>query len=356
MRNSFLAYTNQELDTFMQTEYLENPLLETSMEREKEAMQSLEKFYENGSTEDAAEDREGREEDDEDRRGDVRAKEQGTIERMVLEQLPHKTYSKEEWNIFGYLAKCLDDHGFFPFETADIAKVSGYPEEKIATCLAELKKLEPAGIFAKDLSECLILQLQRMGEEDEKLYQIAEEYLEEIFQGHISSVTRILHISTAKAKEYMHLLSTLNPRPLTAGNKETQYLVADILVIREGNHWKAELNDRWMGEYHLNEDYLRMMEDVKDEELKRYFTERLARAEAILDAVEKRRKAILKVVYAVLEHQKEYFLHKASLKPMTREDIAIEAKLSSDVVTDVVKGKYLQYHKTFLLEDLFSDN
>lgn len=352
MMNSFLAYTNQELDTFMQTEYLENPLLETSMEREEEAMQSLEKFYENESMEDETEDQE---EDDEDRRDDVRAKEQGTIERMVLEQLPHKTYSKEEWNIFSYLSKCLDDHGFFPFEIADIARVSGYPEKKIASCLVELKKLEPAGIFAKDLSECLILQLQRMGEEDEKLYQIAEEHLEEIFQGHISSVTRILHISTAKAKEYMHLLSTLNPRPLTAGNKETQYLVPDILVIREGNHWKAELNDKWMGEYHLNEDYLRMMEDVKDEELKKYFTEKLARAEAILDAIEKRRKTILKVVYAILKHQEEYFLHKESLKPMTQEEIAIDAKLSSDVVTDVVKGKYLQYHSTILLQDLFSD-
>ena len=157
MVNSFLAYTNQELDAFMQTEYLENPLLETSMERQEETIQSLEKFYENGIAEDGIEDRE---EDEEDRRGDVRAKEQGTIENMVLEQLPHGVYDKEEWNIFRYLSKCLDDHGFFPFETADIAKVSGYPEEKIELCLEELKKLEPAGIFAKDLSHSLMLKLQ----------------------------------------------------------------------------------------------------------------------------------------------------------------------------------------------------
>lgn len=352
MVNSFLAYTNQELDAFMQTEYLENPLLETSMQRQEETIQSLEKFYENGSAEDGIEDRE---EDEEDRRGDVRAKEQGTIENMVLEQLPHVVYDKEEWNIFRYLSKCLDDHGFFPFETADIAKVSGYPEEKIELCLEELKKLEPAGIFAKDLSECLMLQLQRMGEEDEKLYQIAEKYLEEIFQGHISSVTRILHISTAKAKEYMHLLSTLNPRPLMSGNKETQYLLPDILVIREGNHWKAELNDKWMGEYYLNEDYLRMMEDVKDEELKTYFTEKLRRAEDMLDGVKRRRETILKVVYAVLEHQKEHFLHKKPLVPMTQDEIAAKTKLSLEVVTCVVKGKYLQYHSTILLKDLFSD-
>jgi RNA polymerase sigma-54 factor len=352
MVNSFLAYTNQELDAFMQTEYLENPLLETSMERQEETIQSLEKFYENGIAEDGIEDRE---EDEEDRRGDVRAKEQGTIENMVLEQLPHGAYSKEEWNIFRYLSKCLDDHGFFPFETADIAKVSGYSEEKIELCLEELKKLEPAGIFAKDLSECLMLQLQRMGEEDEKLYQIAEKYLEEIFQGHISSVTRILHISTAKAKEYMHLLSTLNPRPLMSGNKETQYLLPDILVIREGNHWKAELNDKWMGEYYLNEDYLRMMEDVKDEELKTYFTEKLRRAEDMLDGVKRRRETILKVVYAVLEHQKEHFLHKKPLVPMTQDEIAAKTKLSLEVVACVVKGKYLQYHSTILLKDLFSD-
>ena len=124
-----LSYTNQELDAFLQTEYLENPLLETSMDRQEEIMQSLEKFYEKGSEYSGEQMEEN--EDEEDRRGDVRAKEQGMAEGMVLEQLSHGQFTDDERKLIRYLVCCLDDNGFFPYEPADIARASGYEEEKI---------------------------------------------------------------------------------------------------------------------------------------------------------------------------------------------------------------------------------
>lgn len=347
-----LAYTNQELDAFMQMEYLENPLLEASTDRQEETMQSLEKFYEKGSEYSGAHAREN--DDDVDRRGDVRAKEQGILERMVMEQLHHGDYTEKEWKLIRYLVCCLDDSGYFPYEPEDIAGVTGYDEDMVARCLKDLKELEPAGIFAKDLSECLILQLRRAGAEDPKLYEMAEKYLGEILQGHISRVTRQLHISTAAAKEYMHILSTLNPKPLAGGSRETQYMVPDILAVREGGSWKAELNDRWMGEYHLNDYYIHMMETAQDQELKEYFAEKLKRARYVLDCVEQRRATVLKIVHAVLEWQSGYFLHGEPLKPMTQEDIAQILDLHSSTVSRAIRGKYLQYQKTVLLKELFS--
>lgn len=347
-----LAYTNQELDAFLQTEYLENPLLETSMDRQEETMQSLEKFYETGSEYSGAQMEEN--EDEEDRRGDVRAKEQGAAERMILEQLCPGQHTEEERKLIRYLVCCLDDNGFFPYEPREIARISGYDQEMIEKCLSDLKELEPAGIFARDLSECLILQLRRAGAEDPKLYEMAEQYLGEILKGHISRVTRELHISTVKAKEYMNVLSTLNPRPLAGGGRETQYIVPDILAVREGGAWKTELNDRWMGEYHLNDYYIHMMETAEDQELKEYFSEKLKRARYVLECVEQRRATILRIVHAVLDYQSGYFLRGESLKPMTQEDIAQLLEIHPSTVSRAVRGKYLQYQKTVLLKDLFS--
>ena len=347
-----LEYTNQELDAFLQTEYLENPLLETSMDRQEETMQNLEKFYETGSEYSGEQVREN--DDDVDRRGDVRAKEQWTRERMVMEQLPHGRYSGEERKLIRYLAGCLDDSGYFPYEARDIANASGYGAELVEKCLRELKELEPAGIFARDLSECLVLQLQRAGVQDPKLYEMTEHCLDEILKGHVSRVTRQLHISTVQAKEYMHILSTLNPRPLAEESRETQYIVPDILVVREGGSWKAELNDRWMGEYHLNDYYVRMMETAQDQELKEYFAEKLSRAKDVLECVEQRRETIQKIVYEILERQSGYFLRGEALKPMTQEEIAQALKISSATVIRAVQGKYLQYQKTVLLQALFS--
>ena len=347
-----LEYTNQELDVFLQTEYLENPLLETSMDRQEETMQNLEKFYEKGSEYSGDQVREN--DDEVNRQGDVRAKEQGTLERMILEQLPHGRYSDEERKLIRYLVGCLDDRGYFPCDAEDIAEVSGYDAAMIKKCLEELKELEPAGIFAKDLSECLVLQLKRAGVEDLKLYEMAERCLDEILKGHISRVTRQLHISTVNAKEYMHILASLNPRPLAGEGRETPYIVPDILVVREGDSWKAELNDRWMGEYHLNDYYIHMMETAQDQELKEYFAEKLKRARYVMECVEQRRATILKIVYEILERQSGYFLSGASLKPMMQEEIAQSLGIHSSTVSRAIRGKYLQYQRTVLLKDLFS--
>lgn len=347
-----LEYTNQELDAFMQTEYLENPLLETSMDRQEETMQNLEKFYEKGSEYSGEHVREN--DDDVDRRGDVRAKEQGTLERMILEQLPHKRYSEKERRLIQYLIGCLDENGYFPYEADDIAEVSGYDAVMIEQCLGKLKEFEPAGIFAKDLSECLVLQLKRAGAKDQKLYEMAEYYLDEILQGHISRVTRQLNISTAKAKEYMHILASLNPKPLAGEERETPYIVPDILAVREGDRWKAELNDRWMGEYHLNDYYIHMMETAHDQELKEYFSEKLKRARYVLECAEQRRTTILRIVYEILERQNGYFLCGEPLKPMTQEEIAQALQIHSSTVSRAIRGKYLQYQRTVLLKDLFS--
>lgn len=354
-----LEYTNQELDEFLQTEYLENPLLETSTDRQEETMQNLEKFYEKGSEYGGRGSEyngiQNREHDDDvDRRGDVRAREQGTLEQLILEQLSYEHYSKEEWKLLRYLVECLDDNGYFPYEAEEIADASGYDVRTVEACLKDLKELEPAGIFARDLSECLILQLKRAGVEDPKLYEMTEKYLGEILKGQISRITRPLHISTATVKEYMHTLSTLNPKPLAGGNKETSYLVPDILVVREGGAWKVELNDRWMGEYSLNDYYIHMMEEAEDPELKAYFAEKLRRARYVLDCVEQRRSTILKIVYAILEYQSGYFLRREPLKPMTQEEIAGMLHLHASTVSRAVRGKYLQYQKTVPLKDLFS--
>lgn len=346
-----LAYTNQELDAFLQKEYLENPLLETSADHKEEMMQSLEKFYESGSEyrssyawEDGSETS---------RQGDIRAKEQGALEQMILEQLSYKQYGRDEWRLFRYLVCCLDDNGYFPYKPEEIAKVSGYDTEMVLRCLSDLKALDPPGIFAEDLSECLILQLRRAGAEDPVLYEIADKYVGDLLKGHLSSITRKLHISTAAAKEYMCILSKLNPKPLAGGDRETQYIVPDILVVREGGIWRVQLNDRWMGEYHLNDYYLHMIETAQDQELREYFAEKLKRARYVLDCVEQRRETILKIVYAVLDYQSGYFLKNESLKPMTQEDIAGILNIHASTVSRAIKGKYLQYQKTVLLKDLF---
>ncbi len=348
-----LAFTNQELNAFLTNEYLENPMLEDPQNREEEDLKDLEQLYEKGVTYREQYTRWGEEEDN--RREDIRAAAPDELEEFLLGQLDARAYTPTEWELMGYLVKCLDEKGFFSYETEEIARAAGVPKDVVCRCLGVLRKLEPVGIFAKDISECLIRQLERDGCRDELLYRIVREYMEDLLQGHISVISRSLKLSTAKVKEYISRISRLNPRPvMSVAERGVAYVVPDILAEWEKGAWEVRLNDNWTGECRYNQYYIRMMEEAKDRELLQYFQEKLERARFVTDCVEQRRKTLLSVARIILEYQQEYFLGKGPLKPMSMELIAQMAGIHVSTVSRAVKDKYLQYRKTYLLRDLFT--
>lgn len=349
---SILAYTNQELGNFLTNEYLENPMLECTSDKEDEMIVELEQMYEKGIS---YKEHYIKYEDEEcSRAGDVRSREEYETEAFILGQLRETDYSRDEWQLMGYLVKCLDEKGFFTYEAESIARVSGFGEEMVVKCLGILKNLEPAGIFSRDITECLLKQMEFKGIEDKKLITLVESYLSEILEGHISVVSRKLNLSTAKVRQYIHEIGRLNPRPLmNSPMEESEYIVPDILVSLEKGGWNIQLNDRWMGEYRLNEYYIHMMQDSKEEELKQYFREKLKRARFVVDSVEQRRNTIMKIVGAILEIQADYFLRQGPLKAMTMEDIACITNMHVSTVSRAIKDKYMQYKKVVLLRDLF---
>ena len=265
---------------------------------------------------------------------DIRAAGPDELEEFLLGQLDARAYTPTEWELMGYLVKCLDEKGFFSYETEEIARAAGVPKDVVCRCLGVLRKLEPVGIFAKDISECLIRQLERDGCRDELLYRIVREYMEDLLQGHISVISRSLKLSTAKVKEYISRISRLNPRPvMSVAERGVAYVVPDILAEWEKGAWEVRLNDNWTGECRYNQYYIRMMEEAKDRELLQYFQEKLERARFVTDCVEQRRKTLLSVARIILEYQQEYFLGKGPLKPMSMELIAQMAGIHVSTVS-----------------------
>lgn len=347
-----LACTNQELDSFMTNEYLENPMLECSSDKQSESLCDLEQMYEKGTS---YRDQYLHSEEDDSRKTDIRAEEGGEWRSFILGQLNKEDYSNREWQLFGRLVECLDDKGFFTYEICDVAELFHCEEEIVRRCLEILKQLEPVGIFSQDISECLVRQLEAQGVTDEKLFFMVKEYMTDILKGHISTVTRAMHISTATVKHYIHMIGQLNPRPfMNAGEKRTQYIIPDILMAREDGKWKAWINDSWMGEYKYNDYYIHMMQTSVDDELRRYFQAKLKRARFVMDCVEQRRRTIEKVAEAIAEIQEPWLLRGEALRAMTLEDVAQRTELHPSTVSRAIKGKYFQYKKTVFIRDLFS--
>ncbi len=349
-----LAYTNQELDAFLTEEYMQNPLLDCKRDRQSEIIDSLDSHYESASS---YRDHYIRYEDeDSDRRGDIRAREPSSLRQQLKNQLSIRDYSDEEWKLIDYLIDCLDDKGFFTCSVSEIASACGCSEQIVDKCLRDLKSLEPAGIFSKDISECLLRQLEARNETDQVLIRIISDFIPDLLQGNLSSITRSLGITTAKCRSCIQKIGELNPRPImNTESGQTEYIVPDILIEREHGRWKVTLNDAWMGEYTYNGYYIHMMRTASDPELKDYFKNKLERARLIITSIERRRNTIIRIVEAVLEYQNEYFANGGSLRPMTMEAIAQQLDISTSTVSRAIKNKYIQYRRPLLLRDLFSN-
>lgn len=345
---------NQDLYTFLNEEYMENPLMDKTGESAPGEVQEFGEWYARSQTFNEGY---GSEDKEESNREIIPAKREGMDPATYLkDQLNKSAYTKKEWELIEYLIQNLDDNGFYPYPVSEAAETVGVSEEEAAKCLQDLRELEPCGIFAENLSECLITQFEADGIEDEVLNQILREHLEDIASGKISTITRHLKISSVQVRKYIAMIKTRNPRPLSgfdSGN--TDYVVPDVIISQKDGGWDISLNDEWIGNYSLNEYYIRMIGESKDEELKEYFRKKLERARLILNSIEQRRRTILSIAGAILESQEPFFEGSGELKAMTMSELAEKLEIHPSTVSRAVGSKYLQYPGgVVLMKNLFS--
>ena len=333
-----LAMDNLELETFLQAEYLENPMLE-------QCGPAAGSVSANGPVQPA----------DEEKKWNQRTGERRDLREYLKSQLRLGSESKLSVGVKEYLIDCIEDTGYFTMSLAEAARACGVSESVVSQCLEELRLLEPIGVFSANLKECLLRQLEVLGIENTEMIQMIECHLEDIAEGNIGRISRTMHISTAQVRKYILMIEGLNPRPAAGfDNNPTEYIVPDI-IIRKDHDWEVILNDTWMGIYDISDYYLKLMAETQDQQLKEYFRGKARRVRFILQNVEQRRETLLRITKVILEWQKRFFEGTGSLVPMTMSDVARSIGMHTSTVSRAVKGKYIQYpRETVLMKALFS--
>ena len=345
---NILAMSMTELKDFLQKEEIENPLLEFSAERGEEAApvtyKETERFY-NGTERENSRENELYEIEDNEK----------SIEDLVNMQLHWKKISETDRKIVDFCVQSIEQSGYFLIPVPEIAKRLNVPEEQAGKVLSMLKELEPQGIFASGLEECLLIQVQGMDEE-EILSEMIKHHLQNIAEGKISTISRALKLSSAEVRKMIHVIKELNPRPLNGiGGDKAQYIVPDVLLSHQDGVWNIELNDKWTGNLQSNDYYIHMMETAQDQELKSYFENKLRRARFIINAVEQRRETLTGITREILKRQEPYFLGTGQLKPMTLEEIADALEIHKSTVSRAIRDKYLRAPSgCFLFRSLFT--
>lgn len=321
-----LTMDNFELRQMMQAEYLENPLLEFEGRNVAAPM-------ENGYV------------TQEDQRREVPNQEH-TLQKFIISQLNMRRYSRKEWSVIKFLIENLDDNGFFSADEADMAALCGTTADMVHRLLSDLKKLEPCGIFAKDLRECLLMQLYAKGMPDPLVKVLVAGHLEALGNGQLHSVAKELSLPVAQIRKALREIAKLNPRPLNGlDTSKTDYVVPDIILSydKHSNRLRASLNDEWYADYRISDYYLQMVSKTEDLQLREYFEKKYLRAKALLEGIEQRRETLLAIGNYIADVQAGFLLGKEKKVPLTMTQTAAELGMAVSTISRAVKGKYVQY-------------
>lgn len=271
---------------------------------------------------------------------------QETLYHHLLEQLRALELEPELFACARTLAASLDRSGWLEEDLPALSRELGWPEKTAARALAAVQSLEPAGVGARDLPECLQLQLRRREPVDELAVRIAGEYLDALSKCRYGLISRSLKVSQERVMRACGLIRTLDPRPglgFAAGQEEPAYITPDVTVAEVHGRFEVLLNDRFFPTLSLSPYYSQLLRKSDDGQVRDYLAGKMNQAKWLIRAVDQRRATLTACVNCLVELQEDFFRRgPGHLRPLSLADVAARLKIHESTVSRAVNGKYLQ--------------
>lgn len=251
----------------------------------------------------------------------------------------------------------LNSNGRLDEPTTDLAAHAGTNVETILEAISLVQSLDPAGVGARSLSECLELQLLRQGGNELPLV-IVRNYLEDVGQNHYHHIAKKTGASQEQIRDACRLIQTLDPRPGSsyATRETTHYVIPDLMVVAVNNGFEVIPNDTYIPLLHISPFYQKLIQNSDDADVLGYLSKKMRHAQWVIQAVEQRRSTLLSCTQHIVEWQAEFFRSGSGyLRPMSLNNIAVGLGVHESTVSRAVQGKYLQCaYGVFPLKHFFS--
>ena len=353
-----LQFNTQELDAFVQEQLLVNPVLEQDQEKETPENASEERsggeedkldwkeFIRNGSYDDIS--YKGYRDRDEDRPDTFEryVSSDVTLPEHLMFQYQFATVDKGCRRVGKYIIESLDENGYMTSTTEEISRATGVREEKVCEALDIIHGFDPAGVGARNLSECLRLQLEARNELTPQMDEIIGKHLEDIANNRLSAVAKDTGMTVLEVQEAADIIRTLEPKPgrQFASEMETKYIIPDVIVEKIEDDYVVIINESSTPHLTVSSYYRNLLGQAeKDKQLADYLSERVNSANWLIRSIEQRKQTIFNVVSSVVKHQREFFDNGSKyLKTLTLKDIAEELGIHESTVSRSINGKYLQ--------------
>jgi RNA polymerase sigma-54 factor len=298
---------------------------------------------------------------------------------VLLDQLGLLNLDDREKRIAEQIVGSIDEDGYLRRETAAIVDDLAFRqnidsnEEEVDSIIKRIQQFEPPGVAARDLQECLLLQLYRQKEEGKPVdtaIAALTKYFDEFTKKHYEKIQRGLGLTDDQLKEVMQQIIRLSPKPggnVGEVNKAESYVVPDFFIINNNGKLELTLNSKNAPELRISEGYREMLKeydrgakkDKRQKEAVLFIKQKIDAAKWFIDAIKQRQHTLLSTMTAIMNHQHDFFLtgDETNLKPMILKDIAEKTGLDISTVSRVANSKFVQTEfGTYRLKFFFSES
>lgn len=316
--------------------------------------------------------------DDEDNR-QLPVKNEASFYDLMVSQLGLLTLTDQQRRIAEHIIGSIDEDGYLRRDTPALVDDLAFRQnietsvEEVDDIIAKIQQFDPPGVGARDLPECLLLQLKRQkaeGKEVDIAITAIEKYFDEFTKKHYEKIQRGLGLEDGELKEVMQQIIRLNPKPggnIGSVNKAESYVVPDFFILNNNGKLELTLNSRNAPELRISEGYRDMMKEYsrgtkKDKQQKEavlFIKQKIDAAKWFIDAIKQRQHTLLDTMGAIMNHQEDFFLtgDETSLRPMILKDIAEKTHLDISTVSRVANSKFVQTEfGTYRLKFFFSES
>lgn len=341
-----LQFNNQELVDYVQNELMENPVLEAEKSYDAQDVDIRAKIREADYEEQSFRQWEYAPDDDDDYTYEQYAWEEDTLTDYLLSQLQFSSLKDIKAKIGRYIIEAIDENGYLTVSVEEIAKAFQVDTDAVEETLNFIQTFEPSGVAARNLRECLIIQLAAKGLLTDEIEYIIENMLEDLADNRIAFIAKTLGIKNQEVQQIADLIRTLEPKPgrLFSSGEAIRYVVPDIFVEKVNDEYVVTNNDTSVPKLMVSSYYNKLTAEAgKDEELDKYLNDRFNAAVWLIRSIEQRKQTIYNVANAVVKYQQEFFdKGEKFLKTLTLKQIADEVGVHESTVSRSINGKYMQ--------------
>jgi RNA polymerase sigma-54 factor len=268
-----------------------------------------------------------------------------TLSEYLEEEIRFLDLSEEEKNIALYISGNLDKDGFLCVTVEELSEYCKVDTDVIEHVLSQLHFLEPIGLAAKDLKDCLLIQLDHQGLSDSIAAEIVRNHLDKIEKRKFDTIAKELSIPLKEVQTAIEVIQSLEPRPgRQFSDDDTRYVVPDIYVQKISGEWVVTLNDDGLPRLRISPYYLKVLQDANKDgaTAKSYLNERLKAASWLIKSIQQRQQTILKVSESIIKFQKEFLEQGVDkLKPLVLKDVASDIGMHESTISRVTTNKFM---------------